>query len=277
MTAAAVRLLVLALWLATGGATAAGAGRLRDWAGEYQGAAALSVDTDGRFVLRQTCFDGYGDVTRQSESIGKARLDGDSLFLHFDGDAVRDLRDCPRRDEPPHRSALKLTTAMVSGSRFLLDEWMLKQIINDINASTPMPVETWGVLRKAAKTTVLRKPDAVPALALLPAAYKKLLLASPIAGKVIDVGNATRKEVNVGGWMREPKMALQYTATVTIDLGESHGVFAGMRLYVDGRHIVSVDRVSADQCEVTVRWITEVLEPKVGAVVSSKSFTAVGR
>lgn len=279
MTAAAARLLVLALLLATGSATAAGSGRLRDWAGEYQGSPALSLmslGTDGRFVLRQTCFDG-GDVARQSESLGIAKLEGQSLLLSFDGEAPPNLRDCHRRDEQPNRSTLRLTVATVSGSRFLLDEWMLKQIVNDLNASTPTAVETWGVLRKVAKPKVPRQPDPVPALALLPAAYKKLLLAGPIAGKVIHVGNATSREINVGGWMREQKMAIQYTATATIDLGKSQGVFPGMRLYIDRRGDVLVERVSADRCEVTMRWVEEALRPKVGAAVSSKHTTAPNR
>jgi hypothetical protein len=274
MTVATAHSLVLALLLATGSAIAALSGRLRDWAGEYQGGAALSLGRDGRIVLRQTCFDGAGDVTRQSESIGMARLEGQSLFLSFDGQAPPDLRNCPRRDGQPNRSTLRLTVANVSGSRFLLDEWMLKQIVNDLNASTPTPVETWGVLRKVAKPQMLRQSEPVPALALLPAVYKKLLLASPLAGKVIHVSTATSREINVGGWMREPKMAIQNTATVTIDLGESQGVFPGMRLYIDRRGVVLVERVLADRCEVTMRWLEEALRPNVGAAVSSKHTTA---
>jgi hypothetical protein len=72
-------------------------------------------------------------------------------------------------------------------------------------------------------------------------------------------------------------MAIQNTATVTIDLGESQGVFPGMRLYIDRRGVVLVERVLADRCEVTMQWVEEVVRPKVGTAVSSKVITAPNR
>jgi hypothetical protein len=246
-------------------------GDLEALSGEYgNGVQKVRLHADGRFTWEGTHLLAGGDAGIAVTASGWARFDANVLSLDIDKRSLVTVHGGPAPAGAEGMLPSRLHPARTPEVVVLLDEAAINQIANHVNAFGRMRVDVAAYLHRvlsggpAGGGPLHADPDV-----LLPKAFAHRLLAAPLQGKVLAIDDITRKEVDMGGWMRPPAWRTQYSARMVIDLGASRGVFEGMRLYVGSvRQGVVVQRVLPDRCHARIAWSD--LTPHVGdAVVSS--------
>jgi hypothetical protein len=213
-----------------------------------------------------------GDVGIPVTATGSIQRDGKWFLLKLDPDSfMTNGKKGVSSDSSPATSQ-RLYPVAAGGQTFLLDHQSFVGIVNHANQFYPPdPIDAKCYLHRTKGSDAPMDPLILPAEALLPPEYRKLLLQAPLHGEVLKVGSLSSAEINTGGWMRPPAIKTQYSAKLTINLGSADGVFVGMRLYVAPRWFhAGVESVSRNQSVATIHWIGDALSAEMsGMSVSS--------
>jgi hypothetical protein len=225
------------------------------------GFAELTIGKDGRTVSQAMFAPGGGDVITVVKADGRIRRDGDWFVVTL-------------TSGPPEfaRSAIPVTQRLhpvdVQGRMFLLDQITLIDLVNTANRFGPSTVTSVGCYLHRTTTRGGDQQINLPPDALLIPEYRKLVLSTPLLGKVASIGTVSSESINVAPLMQPARMVTRYSARIMIDRGGAAGVFAGMRLFVGPRNTEAiVDEVTRDTSQARIAWFDEA--PSAGSAVSS--------
>ncbi len=272
-----IALALLAACLLPSMVVPAQSGKAPDLVGRFEGCSGvtMAIGKDARVAWHADLIADGGDVATPLSATGNMHRDQDWIVVTLDPRSFA-INGSPgaKRDFPIPASS-RFHPMAYDGRTYLLDHASLIDLVNSRNWSyPPAPTNVSCQLRLRVASDGDRSLSAaqiiLPAEALLPPAYRKLLLAKPLSGKIVEVGPVSSTEINVGGWMRPAVMKTQHSAKLTIGLGSADGVFAGMHLYglAPAKPTLFVESVSPNTCVATMHWM-ENGAPSAGMPVSS--------
>lgn len=239
--------------------------------GEYRDTSRqLTIRADGSLAWDLTHLPAGTDATMQVKASGRLRIDADAVSLLVDEGSVKIAGGAPAPADAARHLPTRVYPVSLQGVVFLLTENDANGIANMVNGGPHSPIDALAFYLHSVRAGATRQQNmTVDPEVLMPKAFAKRLLAAPLRGKVLRIGDVTKKQVDIAGWMRPPEMRTQHAARLSIDLGAAHGVFQGMCLYTGSvPWPVEVLRVLQDRCEAHIHWIDRA-PPQVGDPVFS--------
>jgi hypothetical protein len=255
---------------------------LHELAGTYEGCRGerIVLDPSGTIQWQSIHFPGGTDMAKDVRGSGTIEADGDWLRLTLDPGSLKTTYDEPvAAGDYQLALARRFYPVRIHGRTFMLDENDLVGLVNAGNRFFPPVAENTACFTQQpiAAGSAGSSPNVMPVETLLPTEYRQLLQARPLAGKVMQVGPVSKREVNVAGWMRPADMREESSASITVDLGTSSGVFRGMRLFLGSpvENEIIVEAVEADRSYGTARWVSAG-RPSAGMPISSAAVIKTG-
>lgn len=237
---------------------------LQEWAGDYAAPAptaeaSLTIGKDGQYTGSASCASADAAKAPPSSDAGIVRVDDE--WYNLIADAASKAHEC--------RLPSRLFPLALDGTRYLLSEARLSDLVNQLNAGQPVAVDALLQAKTGKPGSVAQWQPKILAT-LLPKPYGEGIRSTPLQANLTGLSTVGATSALA---LMHPQAGgeVEYGSKATLGAGSRDGVFPGMQLYLAGGPAglkIWVEEVMLEKAKVRLVWKGS-WRPSEGSLVST--------